>query len=382
MAKEETLRRLSQKEALSDSTNEKNSRTDELIKHWHRFARQEFIIAKRLRESEKLLSTIFFYFCEIKRMEEKRQGSSTSISISKSPENKDRVTCPTAEKDDYDFNYAKYSTQIKKSLYSVALLLGVNVELVSESSVSSTSKSSTTTKSHTLDNYIRKIHHELVAMDARDPTATTAASSLIPFYVAKQIDPNSITLLNFVYENLKAKFQTQFTHFKLQKKLILGSASFASDRPLFNTAPNTMTAKAPTSDKDQRSSNNTTSLNDYDDSSTYLFDSPTISLESNEDNADKKTKKKSETISSGSNASNVISIRRLVSCGGDDDNNNINSNIDADKPTTSRRVKSLSPAKTDKSFDDSLCVKIMQNYIDIFGKKDHFNNEEINEEDN
>jgi hypothetical protein len=383
----------------SSSTSVKNSRTDDLIKYWKRFTKHESIIAKRLKESEKLLKKIFLYLCEIKTFEENLKNSNSSDSKSEAEEIDEKVEeilkknteeeIERKEQDkketnkifkakiDHNFNYSKCSNQIKKSLYSVALLLGVNIDLISES----ISSNSSNNKSELLDNHIKKIHEELVGMKLNQN------SSLVPLYISKQIDPNSIALLNFMYENLKNKFNNQFNHFKLQKKRILNSSLIGMPNWSSSAFNIREYLSQPFSDNDMHSSNNTTSLNDYDDSSTYLFDSPTISFESNEDKNKKKSKvneiseskhKKSETISSGSNNSNIISIKRLINCG-KTSNSLENLVVDPDKPTTSRRLKSLSPTKVESNFDDSLCVKIMQNYIDLFGKKDHLSN---NEEDN
>jgi hypothetical protein len=379
----------------TSSANEKNSRTDDLIKCWKRFAKQESIMVKRLKDTETLLKSIFFSLCEIKKFNSEKFDSSHShdskidkkeANISKqtikedakAEENEDHDLEVNAGEEEYedsekeknmslkakaDFNYSKYSKQIKKSLYSVALLLGVNIDLISESISSNSSNNS-----ETLDNHIKKIHSELVSMKLKQH------STLIPLYITNQIDPNSITLLNFMYENLKTTFHNQFNNYKLQKKHILNKNFVNWSSDAFNTQEY---LSKPVSDSEMRSSNNTTSLNDYDDSSTYLFDSPTISFASNEDKNKKKSKvheasgsknnKKSETISSDSNNSNIISIKRLVNSS-KKSNSLENLAADSNKPKTSN---SLSPSKTESIFDDSLCVKIMQNYIDVFGNKDH-----------
>ena len=370
---------------VSSSSNEKNSRTDDLIKYWKRFSKYESIIAKRLKESEKLLKTIFVYLCEIKNIEDDLKEETSSTGAKKdNTDKKDVETSQQAPKSDHElaseaktseksFNLSKYSNQIKKSLYSVALLLGVNIDLISDNNSSNSSN-----KTEILDSHIKKIHHELVGMKL------SQNSSLLPFYISKQIDPNSITLLNFMYENLKKKFLNQFHHFKSQKKRLLNSSPMnlpTSTNSAFNIQEY---LSKPFSDSDFPSSNNTTSLNDYDDSSTYLFDSPTISFESNEKpeknnpNAKKsggkaqvghvKSNSKSQTISSSSDNSNIINMKGM----------------DNVKPTTSSRAhgnSSSSSSKKENSYDDSLCVKLMQNYIDLFKKKDATAEENVAEDD-
>ena len=82
----------------SSSTNVKNSRTDDLIKYWKRFTKHESIIAKRLKESEKLLKKIFLYLCEIKNFEETLKNSNESKSEAKSEEQSEKKITRENEK--------------------------------------------------------------------------------------------------------------------------------------------------------------------------------------------------------------------------------------------------------------------------------------------
>ncbi len=223
----------------------------------------------------------------------------------------------------------------------MALLLGVNMDLLLESISANSSN-----KSEKLDNLSEKIHYE-------------------------QIDPNSMTILSFMYENLQTTFHNQFNKFKLEKKLVLSQNFVNWSSDAFNTLEY---SSKPVLGIEVRSS----SGYDYD-SSTYLFDSSTISSFASNEHKNKKkakldessgseNKSKSKTIGSDSNNSDIIGIKRLASLE--------NSASDSNMP---KRRKSLSHTKIESSFDDGLCVKIMQNYIDVFGAKDPFLN---SEEDN
>lgn len=423
------------------SSNENDTRTDDLIKYWKRCIKYESIIAKRLKEADKLLKIIFATLAKKVEMEKSDGHKTAAHELSVISEhgilNKSDLNTYNLKMNEIKSVLARHIKELKKSLYTVANLLGINTDLATDS------VSNDSNKTETLDSYIKNIHQELVNFS----NMSQNSSNTISTYLTKQVDPNSIVLLNFMYEDLKRKFLNQFQRFNQHNKRLFNSSSSLirstttfnneddqsshnNQNPALNNNNNNPKSTSGSrsrsiNDFEQKSTNNT---NEFDDSSTYLYDSPTTSFESN-DNNDKfisskrlraylKNIRKDNTSNDSSNSSNNSSSQNFYSKLklklDDKSNNESESNLNSTHSDTTK-TKSSSPlsmnyneyfekanlfhlstskhpnssikhraklADDENSYDDSLCVKLMQNYIDLFKNKSKSNNSNSNDSSN
>ena len=410
----------------SNSSNENDTRTDDLIKYWKRCIKYESIIAKRLKEADKLLKIIFATLAKKVEMEKSDGHKTAAHELNIISEhgilNKSDLNTYNLRMNEIKSVLARHIKELKKSLYTVANLLGINTDLTTDS------VSNDSNKTETLDSYIKNIHQELVNFS----NMSQNSSNTISTYLTKQVDPNSIVLLNFMYEDLKRKFLNQFQRFNQHnKKLFNSSSSLIRSTTTFNNEDDQSSSHnnqnpALNSLNVKSASGSHRSINDFDDSSTYLYDSPTTSFSSNDNNNNNNNNNSNEKLisskrlraylknirkentsneSSNSNSSNNSSSQNFFSKLKAKLDDESTSNLNSTQSDTTKTKSSGSPlsmnyneyfekanlfhlsasgkhpnssgrhhargklADDENSYDDSLCVKLMQNYIDLFKTK-------------
>lgn len=343
------------------STNSSNSqpslgsnKNDDLIGFWRKCIRQGSTIVKRIKECDNIIKIINSKKQKKSIIEAtiENETNGANMETSKDPNganmNKIHLDALNQTLNDQT-NILKLTKQLKKRLYITASLLGINTDIgFDDISIDSE-------KSEIIESLIKKIISEL--LNSNNSANLAQFYNRISGQSPKHFDTNSIELLTSIYEDLKHKFLSQFDRFSKDSKMIFNSSSSAalhsttsnneddgsSLNPALNNPMHTNASKqSKSSPNDFEMSSHYT--NEFDDSSTYLYDSPTSSLESTDMQSVSNGKKVARTLNGRPKSS-----RSKLSC------------ELFPKPRSNH---------DENGFDDGLICKIMQNYIDLFKTKE------------
>ncbi len=338
---------------------------EDIINFWKKCMRQGSAITKRLKECENLFKIIGNLSKNEPEMANLNMNTNNSQVVMDITNNNKNSTI-------------RYKRELKKRLYIVAGLLGINIEIGSncgknitsgEDSASSAADESNKS-SDILDQYIRKIQQELLHVGNEYPNNTNTSQSITSSstsskHVIASSDPNSIDLLSSIYDDLKLKFISQFHRFNQQKmplnysssSLFRSSTTENNEEDVVNQIMNQTTSSLTTTNnnnhksKNNNNSNNNKnqnspdggsrspndyeflSNNEFDDSSTYLFDSPTTSFETNSSN------EKQEKNNKKNNIQNLPISSSQIKKSNSESNNNLTNSTETNTKNSSHQDK-------------------------------------------
>ncbi|CAF0706713.1 unnamed protein product [Brachionus calyciflorus] len=348
------------KESTENSSNPSSgsNKNDDLINFWKKCIKQGSTIVKRIKEADGFIKSIklgLFKKTEIEDLENK------NLTPNNDPNTINTNIIHSEHSNEIQIDeivILKYTKQLKKRLYIIASLLGINTDIgFDDISIDSD-------KSEIIESYMKKIIQELLSSNNSAYLAQFSSKMLVSL---NQIDTNNIELLSCVYEDLKQRFLNQFDKFNKDNKLIFHSSSSGAqlsstsnnddesssqNQPQINT--NNISKESKSRDFEYSSHN----TNEFDDSSTYLYDSPTSSLESTD-------------ISSLQNNKKQINFQKALI-----KPKSIRSKLSNEEIKTKSIKKSIN--LEENNFDDGLLCKIMQNYVDLFKKNEEDGDEVLN----
>lgn len=340
--------------AFASQESSSSARNDDVIRFWKKCIRHGSAIVKRLKESDNLIKIITS--TNSKKVLENSSADPNSVNLN-------QMQVDSVFGSNLETTLLKHTKELKKRLYIIASLLGINTDIgFDDISIDSN-------KSEIIESYIKKIFQELI--NSSSSTNLAQYSATLASVSPKQIDSNSIELLISIYEDLKQKFLNQFERFNKESKLIFNSSSSAafrssttennddesssSNKRLINPNVNKSSTSRTQSIQNKSPVDYEFSSNNEDDSSTYLYDSPTSSLES------------SDLLSNSNPKLNTMVQNQLV--------NKVKTASGASDTSRNSKEKQIDmnyyPKNEENSFDDGLICKIMQNYIDLFKNKEN-----------
>jgi hypothetical protein len=230
--------------------------------------------------------------------------------------------------------------ELKKKLISIANLLGINTEVLIEND------SIDSNNSDVIDTPIKKLYYNL------NSSGSSGQSQNLSPHNEDEFEINSYESMQYILDCLKNKFLNQFERFN--------KSDYNSSKNLNDTS-NSNSNNSSSNPKEKTKSPNDFECSSADDSSTYLYDSTTSSFES------------------GENLSNVHSLN--TNKNKKPINNKIDQNIKDSSSNNSSEYSNPHSKSSHFEFDDGLCVKLMQNYVDLFKKKSTEDTSEFNYND-
>jgi hypothetical protein len=230
--------------------------------------------------------------------------------------------------------------ELKKKLIAIANLLGINTEVLIEND------SIDSNNSDLIDSPIKKLFYNFNSSNSSGQSQNLSPLNEFEFEIS------SYESMQYILDHLKNKFISQFERFN--------KSDYNSSKN-FNDTSNSNSNNSNSSPKEKTKSPNDYECSSADDSSTYLYDSTTSSFESGEN-------------LSNAHSLNASKNRKQV--------NDKTSQHKKDSNSSNSYDYSNSYGKSSHfEFDDGLCVKLMQNYVDLFKKKSTEDTSEFNYND-
>jgi len=227
--------------------------------------------------------------------------------------------------------------ELKKKLIAIANLLGINTEVLIEND------SIDSNNSDIVDSTIKKLYYSFSSSTCSSQPQTPSPLN------EDEFEMSSYEAMQYILDCLKNKFVSQFERFN--------KSDYNSSKNLNDTS-NSNSNNSNSIPKEKNKSPNDFEYSSADDSSTYLYDSTTSSFESAE------------------NLSNIHSSNTNKNKKQNSDKINQNK-----KDSNSDNSDEFNNRRSHFEFDDGLCVKLMQNYVDLFKKKSTEDTSEFNYND-